>query len=63
MTWLVIDAVVIMLVCAALGALVAWLLAVAFVPTRADLGMAVRGSQSRSHSRASRRVLREGGRR
>lgn len=43
MSWLVIDAVLIMLGCALLGALMAWLLAVALYPTRAE-GLALRRS-------------------
>lgn len=47
MSWFVIDAVLIMLGCALLGALMAWLLAVALYPTRAE-GLALRRSGARA---------------
>lgn len=54
MTNLVLDSVLVMLVCFALGAAIAWLLAAALYPTRGDVENARRARGRTPGSRGSR---------
>lgn len=59
MTWLVIDAIILMFVCFALGALMAWLLSVALYPKASEVPVVGSGLSGRGERAARRRESRE----